>query len=100
MRCVFRCCVAYQIFLIQSETPQKSDVIFVLSGAAYDRGITAVRLYKNGLASHVICTGCNLDGNMLALGKEYYESELTRSALLTNGIDSNAVSVLTQGTST
>ena len=91
---------SFSNLLIDTEQPEKSDVIFVLSGAAYDRGMKAMELYRRGLAPLVVCTGGNLDGNMLALGREYPECELTRSALLTNGVDSGAVSSLPQGTST
>ena len=87
-------------FLIETEPPRKSDVIFVLSGNAYDRGVQAARLYKSGFAPVVICTGGNFDGNMLALGKEFFEADLTRAALLTNGVDSGVVGTLPQGTST
>ena len=87
-------------FLIRVDAPQKADVIFVLSGAAYDRGRKAAEVFKQGLAPRVVCVGGNYESNMLALGRNYYESELTRSAIVLSGVDSNAVTTLTEGTST
>ena len=87
-------------FLTKTEAPQKAEVIFVLSGAAYDRGRKAADVFKQGWAPRVVCVGGNYESNMLALGHNYYESELTRSAILLTGVDSSLVSTLTEGTST
>lgn len=87
-------------YLMKTDAPQTADVIFVLSGAAYDRGMKAADVYKQGWAPKIVCTGGNKDGNALALGKEYFECELTRSAILLSGVDSNVVTILPEGTST
>ena len=87
-------------YLIKVDEPRKVDVIFVLSGAAYDRGMKAAEVFKQGWATRIVCTGGNKDATALALGKDYYECDLTRSAILLTGIDSNAVTTLPQGTST
>lgn len=87
-------------YLTKTDAPQKVDVIFVLSGAAYDRGMKAADMYKQGCAPRIVCTGGNKDGNALALGREYLECELTRSAVLLTGVDSSVVTTLPEGTST
>jgi uncharacterized SAM-binding protein YcdF (DUF218 family) len=86
--------------LIHNEHVKNSQVMFVLSGNPLDRGLHAAQLYKQGKAQRVVCTGGNLDGNMQAIGKDYYECELTKAMLLRNGVDSTAVELLTKGTST
>lgn len=87
-------------FLIATDDLSTSEVIFVLSGNAYDRGNHAVELYQRGLAPTVVCTGGNYDGNTLALGRPYLEAELTRQALINGGVDSTRIKVLPKGTST
>jgi uncharacterized SAM-binding protein YcdF (DUF218 family) len=87
-------------FLVVNDIPKKSDVIFVLSGSAFDRGTKAAELFSNKFADKIICTGGNKDGTMLALGKEMYECEITKSAVELYTTDSIAIDTLKRGTST
>lgn len=65
-------------FLIREDSLQKSDAIFVLGGDSYDRGNLAVKLFKEGYASKIVCSGENIPTILKALGISYAESEITR----------------------
>jgi len=76
-------------FLIYEDGLQQAEVLFVLSGGAYDRGNEAVRLYEAGYVPRIICTGANM-----------YESEITRAHILNSGVPAGAVELFIRGTST
>ena len=87
-------------YLIEEDSLQTADAIFVLSGDPYDRGKHTEYLFNNNYSSNIIVTGENVSHNLLALGIPYAEADLTKHYLITNGVDSNAVIVLRKGTST
>jgi len=87
-------------FLIVSDAPQKTEVMFVLSGSSFDRGTYAANLFNQGYAKRIVCTGGNEDYEVLAFGKKMYECELTRLAVLHSVKDSSLVDTLQRGTST
>ncbi|MFN8278537.1 MAG: YdcF family protein [Chitinophagales bacterium] len=92
---------AFSNFLICEDAPEKADAMVVLSGDAFMRGHEGARLYQQGLAPLVICPGGNIEHNLLIVtGDSIYESELCRKKIIEEGVDSNQVVALHQGTST
>ncbi len=87
-------------YLIYEDELAAAPVVVVLSGDPYDRGREALKLYKEGMASKIVCTGANASHNLLALGTDYIESDLTCRFLLNHGVDSLDVVSVREGTST
>lgn len=87
-------------YLIEEDSLQKADAIFVLSGDPYDRGAQAKILFEKGFAPVIVATGENISHNLKALGIAYAESDLTRHFLVNNGVDSSAIVIVRKGTST
>ena len=86
--------------LIDEDEVEKTPAVFVLSGDAWDRGNEAIKLYKQGFAEKIICTGENVPRLFLIAGIPYPESELTQLHLLANGIPARDIELLCKGTST
>lgn len=86
--------------LRSEDEPVKTRYLFVLSGGAYDRGHEAARLYKAGLVDTIVCTGENIQQNLLALGIDINEAQLTDSALVRFGVPQERILLLQKGTST
>lgn len=86
--------------LIDEGNMEPVEALFVLSGDPWDRGNEAVRLYKQGLAEKIICTGENVPRLFLIAGIQYPESQLTRMNIIAQGVPPNDVALLTKGTST
>lgn len=87
-------------YLIDEDVPEKTPVLFILSGDAWDRGNEAARLYKSGFAGKLICTGGNVPRLFLIAGVSSLESELTQRHLIANGVPSRDIELLCMGTST
>lgn len=87
-------------YLIVSELPEKSEVMFVLSGSPVDRGTGATKIYNDGLVKKIVCTGGNKPADFEALGLDYYESQLTKSEIVRSGVPDSIVIVINKGTST
>jgi uncharacterized SAM-binding protein YcdF (DUF218 family) len=86
--------------LICEDKMEKVSALFVLSGDPWDRGNEAVRLYKQGWAEKIICTGENIPRLFLIADIQYPESELTRMNIVSQGVPSAHVELLSKGTST
>ncbi len=87
-------------YLDKSEDPVPVQRIFVLGGGNFDRGFKAARLWYQGYAPQIICTGSYISGTVRSLGLEYTEAELTRMRVLSLDIDSSLVYALSMGSST
>lgn len=87
-------------YLDASEQAVAAQRIFVLGGGNYDRGFKAARLWHQGYAPKIICTGSNVSGTVKSLGFSYSEAELTKMRILSLDVDSSLVSALSMGTST
>lgn len=87
-------------FLIVGEEPQKSEILFVLSGSPVDRGTEAVKIYNAGYVRKIICTGGNKPADLSALGLDYFESQLTKSEIIRSGVPDSVVQLISEGTST
>ena len=91
-------CIGNQ--LICEDKMEKVEAMFVLGGDPWDRGNEAVRLYKEGYAGKIICTGEIVPRLFLIAGIEYPESELTQMNIIAQGVPESNVELLCKGTST
>lgn len=87
-------------FLDDGEEAVAVQRIFVLGGGNYDRGFKAARLWYEGFAPQIICTGSYISGTVKSLDLDFSEADLTRMRILSLDVDSNLVSALSMGTST
>lgn len=88
-------------FLI-SETKelQEAEILIVLSGGAYDRGLHAAELFEEGYAPRIVCPGGNTPPDFEALGMEMLESELTKHFMTDLGVPEEKILVIPEATST
>ncbi len=87
-------------YLDDGEEAVPAQRIFVLGGGSYDRGSKAARLWYQGFAPQIICTGDYISGTVKTLGFDYTEAEITRMRVLSFDIDSNLVIPYSFGSST
>ncbi len=87
-------------FLIREDSLQQADAIFVLSGGGYDRGNLAARLYDDGWAPKIVCTGGNELPELCVFDIDTLESDMTRVNLLQHGVPDSVIVMIRQGTST
>lgn len=87
-------------FLIDEDDFDTTQVLVVLGGSSLERGTAALDLYNSGRVEHIVCTGGNIPGPLEAIGMPMYEAELTAHFLKENGVPAQAISVLTESTST
>ena len=86
-------------YLMYNTPLEKADVVFVFSGSPFDRGRKAAQLLKDNWAPRAVCTGEIYPGDIKALGSKLRESDLTRSMIASQGVDTTRVSVAPVGTS-
>ena len=86
--------------LIHEDKPEKCEAMFVLSGGAYDRGNAAAKLFQQGLAPTVICTGGNPFAELKTLGVDTLESDLTMANLRRLQVPDSALQQIKYGSST
>jgi uncharacterized SAM-binding protein YcdF (DUF218 family) len=87
-------------YLIYENELDTAGVVFVLSGSPFDRGNEAAKVFKNGFANRIICTGELVPHNFKVLGLAYPECRLTAVQIVNSGIDSAHVTTIPKGTST
>ncbi len=87
-------------FLVYEDELSITPVMFVLSGGPLDRGNEAVKLYKEGWAPLVICTGENVPHNFEAIGIDSIEGAVTRYHMVESGVPLKDISLIRKGTST
>ena len=87
-------------FLIREDSLQQADAIFVLSGGGYDRGNLAARLYDDGWAPKIICTGGNELPELCVFDIDTLKSDMARVNLLQHGVPDSVIVMIRQGTST
>lgn len=87
-------------YLDASEDPVPAQRIFVLGGSNYDRGFKAARLWHQGFAPKIICTGSYVSGTVKSLGMDYCEADLSKLRITSLDVDSIYVEALCEGTST
>lgn len=87
-------------FLIREDSLQHADAIFVLSGGGYDRGNLTAKLYDEGWAPKIVCTGGNELPELCVFDIDTLESDMTRVNLLQHGVPDSVIVMIRQGTST
>jgi len=87
-------------YLVKVSPDQKVDAAFVLSGQPAERLPEAKKVYDQGFASLLICTGGQVDPDVEVLGLGYKDADLAQKVLWEMGVDSSAVLTLDKGTST
>jgi uncharacterized SAM-binding protein YcdF (DUF218 family) len=86
--------------LVYEDSLKRADAIFVLSGQGYERGNESAKLYKQGYANKIVCTGGNKNPDFLAMNMDLYESAITQNDLLRCGVNSDAIDTLNRGKNT
>lgn len=87
-------------FLIQEDQiPNSSQVCFVLSGNALDRGNKAIELYKSNHVIHFYCSGENISNDLKAFGINKKECALQKEYLVKNQVPDSCISIIEKGTS-
>lgn len=87
-------------YLVSADPLAHADVAFVLGGSATDRGTEAAKLHYAGLTDHFVCTGKNVPGDLLELGIDLPECEMTKRVLVRCGVPEHRITALREGTST
>lgn len=87
-------------YLIRESEPIPAQRIFVLGGGSFDRGFKAARLWHQGFAPQIICTGSYISGSIKSIGLEFTEAEITQMRIQSLDVDSGLVQVMNMGTST
>ena len=87
-------------YLIRESEPIPAQRIFVLGGGSFDRGFKAARLWHQGFAPQIICTGSYISGSVKSIGLEFTEAEITQMRIQSLDVDSGLVQVMNMGTST
>lgn len=87
-------------FLVREDAPRSCDAVYVLGGAAQERGEKGARLLLEGVTPVVWCTGSQVPRSLEQLGLAWTEAELSRRAAISIGADSSLVHALPIGTST
>ncbi len=87
-------------YLIEENDPVPVQRIFVLGGGSFDRGFKAARLWHQGFAPQIICTGSYISGSIKSIGLTYTEAEITKMRIQSLDVDSNLVIAINMGTST
>jgi uncharacterized SAM-binding protein YcdF (DUF218 family) len=87
-------------YLIVETNYNSIEYAFVLSGGAFDRGNKGAALYHEGKVKHFVCTGANQSPDIMALGIDTLESDLTKLQLVKMGVPEAAITLIKEGTST
>lgn len=87
-------------WLVAEDELQQVEVMFVLSGGPFDRGLEASKVYKAGYAPLVVCTGELVPQDVFALGYHYTEGDVSKVMMQNNGVPDSVIMLIKKGTST
>lgn len=87
-------------WLIEEDQIEKADAIVVLGGSSEERSIRAAELFNSNYAPLIITTGSNVSNTLKAVGLEYSEARITKTALKRHNIPDSLILVHDKGTST
>lgn len=87
-------------WLVAEDELQQVEVLFILSGGPFDRGLEASKVYKGGYAPVVVCTGELVPQDVFALGYIHTEGEISRIMMTNNGVPDSVITIIDKGTST
>lgn len=87
--------------LVHEDTFLTADAMFVLGAGTYERAVAASKLFKSGNISKIVGTGEMSNPLLMAANcKLMDDATLTKTALISMGVDSTKIEVLSKGTST
>ncbi|OFY64145.1 MAG: hypothetical protein A3H98_14335 [Bacteroidetes bacterium RIFCSPLOWO2_02_FULL_36_8] len=87
-------------YLKSTDPHHKTKYLFVLSGGAIERGESAAKLFHQGIAEKIICTGRVIPQELIIVNNPLFESHLTKMWLERKGVPDSAIYLLEFGTST
>lgn len=87
-------------YLIREDPLSEADAVFVLSGNSHDRGKAGARLYHEGFAPNIVCTGGVKSRDLATFGIDLLHCYLTQAVLETEGVPVSDIHIIAEGTST
>jgi len=87
-------------WLVAADTTEKTESCFVLGGNSFERGISAVEIYKIFPDHQFVATGGNYPYQILCLDTTMFEAELTRHWMIAKGVPQEQIEILTSAHST
>jgi uncharacterized SAM-binding protein YcdF (DUF218 family) len=87
-------------WLVKSDELILTDACFVLGGNSYERGLAAVVVYEKFPDQQFVATGGNYPYQILCLDTSMFEAELTKHMMVSKGVPSTQVAILTSAHST
>jgi uncharacterized SAM-binding protein YcdF (DUF218 family) len=87
-------------WLVATDDTEKTECCFVLGGNSFERGISAVELYKIFPDHRFVATGGNYPYQILCLDTTMFEAELTKHWMVSNGVPETQIEILTSAHST
>ncbi len=87
-------------YLVAEDTLEYSELVVVLGGSSYERGMEAVKVHQLYPAKRYVTTGGHVPNTLLALDTALLESELTAHLMTRKGIPDSLIMPLRTATST
>jgi uncharacterized SAM-binding protein YcdF (DUF218 family) len=87
-------------YLVAEDPLEYSEVVVVLGGSSYERGMEAIKVHQLYPAKRYITTGGNIPGALLALDTTLLEAQLTAHFMIKKGMPDSLIIPLISATST
>lgn len=87
-------------WLNATDSPEETEMCFVLGGNSFERGLSAVELWRKFPQQKFITTGGNYPYQIMCLDTMMLECELTRHWMISNGVPALAIDTLSSAHST
>ncbi len=87
-------------WLVKSDPPKQTECCFVLGGNSFERGLSAVHLFEQFPNQKFATTGGNYPYQILCLDTSMFEAELTKHMMVSKGVPSEQIDILTAAHST
>ena len=85
-------------FLVAQDAWEPTQLVVVLGGNSYERGLAAVDIAQQHPEVKFLATGGNRPMQILALDTSMFEAELTRHWMVKKGVDPSRIDILTSAT--
>lgn len=87
-------------YLVDEDPLQYSELVVVLGGSSYERGMEAVNVHQIHPAKRYVTTGGHVPSALLALDTTLLEAQLTAHIMIKKGIPDSLITPLLSATST
>ena len=87
-------------YLVDKDPLGYSELVVVLGGSSYERGLEAVNVHKLYPAKRYVTTGGNIPSALLALDTTMLEAQLTAHLMIKKGMPDSLITPLLTATST